>query len=287
MSQLAAADGTPLHEITWSTEGEAVGTAVLVHGYGEHIGRYDEVARLLTAGGFAVRGYDQRGHGRSGGVRGFCERFSEYTSDLSLIVGRARAALPGKPLFVVSHSFGALVTGTWLLEQPRELAGWVVSSPYFKLKLEVPKAKELAGKVMSSIYPKLMLPSGLKGADVSRDPEIQRAYDADPLNNKNATARWFTEANRAQAELLRRAHEIRVPSLFLVGADDRVADPRRAEEVFARLGSADKKLEMLAGQFHEVFNEPVADRQKAFAMLTAWLKEHARSGAGTLRAEGA
>jgi alpha-beta hydrolase superfamily lysophospholipase len=131
--------------------------------------------------------------------------------------------------------------------------------------------------------------SGFKGVDVSRDPEIAAAYDRDPLNNKNATARWFTETSAVQDTLMARAPEWKLPTLFLVGAADKIADPQRAEEVFGRLGQPDKidkTLRMLTGQFHEVFNEPAAEREKTLAELTGWLDARCAQ-AGKLRAEGA
>ena len=230
---------------------------------------------------------DLRGHGQSAGARGLCMRFGEYTDDAGLLIARARQALPDKPLFLLGHSFGGLIAAKVALDRSSEIAGMVVSSPYYKLKLHVPKVKALAGKLMSKIFPGLALPSGLKGADVARDPEIVALYDRDPLNNKKATARWFTETNDAQAELLARAPEIKTPSLFLVGGDDKIADSKRAEEVFARLGSADKTIHVLAGQYHEIFNEIMETRTKNLATMVAWLKDrHASATAAELRAQG-
>jgi alpha-beta hydrolase superfamily lysophospholipase len=293
MANFAAPDGTSLHEVVWPASGQnAKGTVVLLHGYGEHILRYEHVAKALNAVGFEVRGLDLRGHGQSGGHRGFCLRFSEYLDDLHAFLERARASASG-PLFIVAHSFGALVTTEYLLtRKPSNLTGVVLSSPFFKLKLDVPKVKVIAGRMMSRIYPKLGLPSGLKGADVSRDPEIAAAYDRDPLNNKSATARWFTETSAVQDTLLARGSDLsgwKLPTLFLVGAADKIADAQRAEEVFGRLGAPgqiDKTLRMLTGQYHEVFNEPAAEREKTLAELTGWLDAHCAQ-AGKLRAEGA
>src|SRR5262249_38314172 len=152
-----------------------------------HIGRYDETARGLAAGGFHVRGYDQRGHGQSGGVRGYCDRFQQFVDDLTLVVERARDGQ--LPLFVLGHSFGGLVAPFFALQHPTALTGLVVSSPWWKNAVVVPPAKVFAAKIASRLYGKLALPSGLKGADCTRDPELAALYDRDPLNNKNATAR--------------------------------------------------------------------------------------------------
>jgi alpha-beta hydrolase superfamily lysophospholipase len=285
MPNFASSDGVSLYEKVWPASAPKA-VAILVHGYGEHIERYAHVAAALNAAGFHARGYDQRGHGQSGGTRGFCMHFSEYLDDLKLVIARATKEWPGLPVFLVAHSFGGLVSCKYLLRDASGITGLVLSSPYFKLKLEVPAIKVMAGKIMSKIIPKLSLPSGLKGADVSRDPDIASLYDRDPLNNKNATARWFTETSSAQEEVAARASEIKLPALVMHGAADKIADPAQTDSIFRKLGSADKQLKMYEGQFHEIFNEPAEDRKKTLNDVTEWLTAHAAE-AGKLRARGA
>ena len=273
MSFFQSRDGTQLHEETWPAAGKATASVVIIHGYGEHIARYDEAARAIAAAGFSVRGLDLRGHGQSGGVRGFCNRFDDYLDDVDAEVGRARAE--GLPVFLLGHSFGALVAPHYALRHPTSIAGLVLTSPYWKLALAQPALKIWAGKLASIIAPKLALPSGLKGADVCRDPAIAAKYDADPLNNKNATARWFTESTTAQEQLLVRAPELTLPTLLLVGEADRIAAAPQARVVFERIRSKDKTLRMLAGQYHEVLNEPKPTRDQTVAEIVEWLRAHA------------
>jgi lysophospholipase len=273
-STFPAGDGTTLHEIRWTppsgTPSRSV--VVLVHGYGEHIARYEHVGEALAKAGFTVVGADLRGHGASGGTRGFCNSFAEYLDDLALLIGRNTAA--GTPPLLLGHSFGGLISTRFVLERPTATKALALSSPFFALKLAVPKVKVLAARAASTIYPKLALPSGLRGADVSRDPvEIQK-YDSDPLNNKNATARWFTETSRTQEEVFARAGEIRVPVLALHGGGDRIADPQRTEALMGRVTS-DKTHETLPGQFHEIFNEPAEDRAVTISRFKDWLLQKA------------
>jgi alpha-beta hydrolase superfamily lysophospholipase len=288
MATFNANDGTNIHEVVWPAEGTAHASVVLVHGYGEHIGRYSHVAKALTQAGFHVRGTDLRGHGQSGGTRGYCDRFGEYLDDLSQLIGRARENAPELPIFLLGHSFGALIATKFLIDRPTAgVAGLALSSPYFALKLQVPKAKVIAGRIMSKLYGKMALPAGLKGEDVSRDPEIQANYDKDPLCNKKATARWFTEASDAQDFVLANASRLTLPLLLLAGGADPIADPARSEQVFGQVGSSDKTLEVLPGQKHEIFNELAEDRKKTLDRVAAWLTTHAASAAGKLRAQGA
>ncbi|HZS39889.1 MAG TPA: alpha/beta hydrolase [Polyangia bacterium] len=278
MTTFAAADGTSLHEMTWTPSGKPRGAVVLLHGYGEHIARYDETARALSAAGWAVRGADLRGHGESAGRRGFVRRFDEYLDDAALLIGRARET--AGPLFLLGHSFGGLIATHVALQKKAALDGLILSSPFFRLALAVPAVKIFAGKLFSSLIPTLALPAGLKGADVTRDPELAALYDRDPLNNKNATARWFTETQTAQEQALARASELTLPCLVMHGGGDKVADPRATEELFAGISSKDKTLKIYEGQYHEIFNEPAADRVKTFADVVAWLDARGSVDAG-------
>jgi alpha-beta hydrolase superfamily lysophospholipase len=275
MSTFASRDGTTLHELHWPAESPKGGVAI-IHGYGEHIGRYDHVGKALAARGLTARGVDFRGHGQSAGARGHIQRFDEYLDDLAALIARC----PERPLFLLAHSMGALVATEYLLKHGSDpFSGVVLSSPYYGLKLRVSPVKIYAGKFFSSLLPKLGLPTGLKGADVCRDPELQKLYDSDPLNNKNATARWFTEATAAQEHVAAHAGEIKVPLLMMQGAGDRVADPDMSRKIFDKLSSADKTLSWLEGQYHEVFNEPADIRDKNVGALGDWLL--ARVNAGT------
>src|SRR5262245_32596260 len=106
MANFKASDGTNLYEKVWNASGTAIGSVVLVHGFGEHIGRYEHVAAALTAGGFHVRGFDLRGHGQSGGIRNHVNRFTDYLDDLGLVITRARENARDLPVLIVAHSFG-------------------------------------------------------------------------------------------------------------------------------------------------------------------------------------
>jgi alpha-beta hydrolase superfamily lysophospholipase len=275
MSFFQSQDGTQLHERVWPVDGRALAVVLIVHGYGEHIGRYDQTARDLNQSGFQVRGFDLRGHGQSGGARGHCLRFGEYLEDLEAAVVRARAE--GMPLYLLGHSFGALISSHYAMDHANQLAGLVLTSPFFALALPVPAPKVWAGKLFSKLLPTLALPTGLKGTDVSRDPDVQRLYDSDPLNNKKATARWFTESQEAQVTLLQRASRMTLPLLMVAGGADPVAAAPHARVVFDHFGATDKTLRMLDGQLHEVLNELPEDRQKTIREIAEWLRAHAQN----------
>jgi alpha-beta hydrolase superfamily lysophospholipase len=278
MSYLTSSDGTRLFQHRWEVPSSAArrGRVLLIHGYGEHLGRYEHVAQPIAGGGFLVGGIDLRGHGKSGGVRGFVRAFDDYLDDLEL----ERRSLDGEgPLYIVAHSFGALTALKYCLRYPEVASGLALSSPYLKLKLDVPPPKLWAGRLFSRVWPTFAMPMGLKGTDVSHDPDEQRKFGSDPLSNKKATTRWFTETLAAQAEVLARAPELKVPCLLLHGGADPIADPARSSEVFSLLGSSDKTLEILEGQLHEIFNETPAERERTIAKVVAWLSSRSETSA--------
>lgn len=228
----------------------------LIHGYADHAARYDHVARYFAALGIHVIAIDLRGHGKSEGPRGHCSLFSEFLDDASELERLVRTRASGLPAFLFGHSFGGLVATQVGLSGNTFFRGYLLSSPFYALALAVPGVKIAAGKIASRIYPKLSLPSGLKGKDMSHDPERARAYDEDPLVFPNATSRWFTETQTAQADALARASSFTAPFYMSFGDADGVASFPAGKAFFAAAGSKDKTFDAKEDLFHEVLNEP-------------------------------
>jgi alpha-beta hydrolase superfamily lysophospholipase len=271
-SVFEAADGVPIRELAWELP-EPKGTVVLAHGYLEHIERYGPVAEALNQSGWSVRGADLRGHGRSGGRRCFARSLDEYLDDLSLVVRRSRAAVPAGPLFLLGHSFGGLLAFEWALRDGSAgLTGLVLTSPFFRLKWEPPALSRLAA-LAGRFFPTVTAPSGIRGPDVTRDPE--RAAEYERTCQKRASAGWLRAVLPAQKDAMDRAERMKLPCLIVQAGDDRVSDPKAALEVFERLGSTDKAWKLLEGQRHEVLNELPADRARTLSEISAWLDARA------------
>lgn len=282
-----SADGTPLRADYYSDSNQPCpprGVVVVVHGYCEHRGRYRHVAEHLVHNGYSVLVGDLRGHGESGGVRGFVRRFGDYLDDLGAFLSEAKAQLaqamatkptlppPQRPA-VVAHSMGALVSLAYTLAHPEAIRVLALSSPFMGVKINVPAWKRGLGLAASLLHPTLGLPNGIDPSDVSHDPQIREGYKTDPLVTHNATARWFTETMSTQADVRARAGRIRTPTLMLHAGDDRIVDAGASQAVFARIGSSDKNLTFYPGLYHEIFNELPADRQRVLADLTNWLND--------------
>ncbi len=267
------AAGAPTLAYQLSVPPDARAAVMLVHGYGEHGGRYRRVVQRWAKKGLASGVIDLRGHGWSAGTRGHCDRFADYHDDIDDLLAVMRDHVGELPLFGFGHSFGALVMSTHALSRPSVFQGLVLSSPYFGLALEVAKSKTMLGEFASRIYPKLAVPTGLSGKDLTHDETIARLYDHDPLVNKGATARWYTEAVAAQRDVLARAAQLKVPVLVVQGGADRIASPAASRAVFERFGSADKKYDERVGLFHEVLNEPKVGDEIADEMAE-WIVAH-------------
>jgi len=252
--------GASLYYQGWLPEGPSVGVLLIVHGLAEHCGRYRNVVNYFAPRGYAVYGIDHPGHGRSEGPRAYIERFQDFLDPLKVFLGRIRGWQPETPIFLVGHSMGGLISAAYLLDQPDEPVGAILSAPSVKMPGSVSSLTLLAGKVLSALLPKLGLVQ-LEAEGVSRDPAVVRAYRGDPLVfTGKITARLGTELLKTMDRVLAEARKIRLPLLILQGAADKLVDPGGAQMLFDRVGSADKTIKVYEGLYHEVFNEPERDR---------------------------
>lgn len=281
MATLTTRDGLELHLHAWPVANARAAVA-LIHGYGEHAERYRHVAEVFGRHGISTYAIDLRGHGRSKGPRGHVARFSEYHLDAAALIEHVREQTRGTtPIFVYAHSMGGLVTLHWLLSgSGKDLAGVVLTSPFLGVALAVNPIKTLLGNLMSKIWPTLALPTGLTGKHVSRDERMQALYDNDPLNNKNATARWYTEAMGAIAQVIDRGGELKVPILLLYAGEDQVASATATDRFASRLSSAHCTVERIGGAAHELVNEPPQVRDQVIERMATWIEARTSSRQG-------
>jgi acylglycerol lipase len=268
--QFAGHGGLRLFWQAWLPEGPARAIVLVAHGYAEHGGRYGNLVERLVPRGFAVYALDQRGHGRSEGPRGHVGRFSEFVADLHAFRVRIEEEERGKPLFLLGHSMGGLVAVRYLLTNASGIDGAILSSPALGIENEPPKILQWLGRLLSWIAPRTSFQGNVDPQFLSHDPSVVRAYTADPLVHRRATARFFTEFKWAMRNAQERAGVIRLPILILQAGDDRLVRAAATETFAAEIGSNEKELHVYPGLFHEIFNE--TENERVFADLERWLE---------------
>ncbi|MBI2964528.1 MAG: lysophospholipase [Deltaproteobacteria bacterium] len=268
--QFAGHGGLRLYWQAWLPEAETRAALLVAHGYGEHGGRYGNLVERFVPRGFAVYALDHRGHGRSEGPRGHVGRFTELVADLHALRVRVEEMERGRPLFLLGHSLGGLIAVGYLLTHASGLAGAVLSSPALALAERPPRPLRWLARGLSIVAPRTSLRGNVRPELLSRDSAVGAAYVTDPLVHRRATARFFTEFERAARDAEERAPEIRLPVLVLQAGDDRLVQAAAAERFAARLGSEVKELRVYSGLFHEIFNE--TERERVFADLERWME---------------
>jgi|SRR5581483_754190 len=269
------AAGVSVHTRQWEPDGPARAVVCLVHGLGEHSGRYGHVAARLTEAGYAVSSFDLRGHGASGGRRGDM-RFAETFGDIDRLLAGAAARWPGRPLFLYGHSLGGLLVIAYALARRPAVAGVVASGPALRTPLREQKVKVALVRLLAPLLPRLALPSGLDDRGISRDPAVVAAYRADPLVHGQASLGFARDAMDAADAALAGAAQFPVPLLLLHGGADSLTDPGGSRAFAAALGPA-CTLTVYDGLFHEIHNEP--EQSRVLDDVLAWLdRETAAAG---------
>ncbi|RUP30561.1 MAG: alpha/beta hydrolase [Curvibacter sp.] len=272
LSTFTAADGENLAVQDWPLPEGQVPRAVilLVHGLGEHAGRYDALARRLNGWGFAVRGYDQYGHGESGGPRGGLSSESRLIDDLADLVESTRTRGPrDTPLILLGHSMGGLVAAQFVARHASRVDGLVLSSPALDPGLS--PVQKLLLAVLPRWLPDLRVGNGLRPQYLSHDPAVVRAYLADPLVHDRISARLASVIAQGGPAVVAQAARWRVPSLLMYAGDDRLVQPAGSRAFAAAAPSCVESTEFPA-LYHELFNE--RDPAPVLARLQAWFDKH-------------
>lgn len=247
------------------------GTVLLLHGYGEHAGRYGHVVDALVTGGFSVYAYDQRGHGRSGGPRALV-RMADLAEDH--LAARAWLRDHAKtPVFALGHSMGGLVTAMSVARDPRGLSGVILSSPALVTGHDTPPIVRRLAPLVARAFPSFGASVVEKGV-LSRHAHVQEAFDADPLcYTGKVKARTGAEMMAAGNALWAQLERWRLPTLIIHGDADRLITVEGSRRFLRDVKSADVELWEVPGGYHELFNDEGAD--EAIGKVVAWLNDHA------------
>ncbi len=270
------ADATTLRTLHWTPVGDPWAVALIVHGLGEHAGRYETVGAALTEAGIDVYAYDHRGFGGSSGFRAYVDTWAQLHDDLANRVEATRAERPGLPLVMYAHSLGGLIAAGYVLPGTgRPMPDLLVLSGPAIDSVQPAWKKKLAA-ILTGIVPRMRLANGLANDGLSRDPSVRAKADADPLCIGSSTVRFgaeaFAEQDRLQS-LLPGVASMPVPTYLLQGSDDPIV-PLRSADVLALKGNVTRRV--WPGLRHECHHEP--EHAEVLAAVVTWIRSQVAAG---------
>jgi alpha-beta hydrolase superfamily lysophospholipase len=260
-------DGLEMYARGWSPEAPKA-VVVLVHGHGEHVNRYHHVAEAFTNAGYAIQGFDERGHGQSGGQRGHVPTYEHLLNDITDFIADAQKRYPGVPVFLYGHSMGGNQVINYVLRVPHKLKGVIATGPWLRLAFEPPAMQITLGKMMNNIYPAFSQASGLAQEALSRDAGVVRAYAADPLVHDKITARLFMSIYSSGLWALEQTAGLKIPMLLMHGGGDKITSAKASQEFAQKAGNI-VTLRIWDGFYHEIHNEP--EKAEVLKVMTDWL----------------
>jgi acylglycerol lipase len=264
---LRGAGGVELYWQRWAPSATRA-TVVIAHGVSEHSGRYGWTAEQLAARGYATWALDHRGHGRSKGARAYLDRIDNVVADLDQLVDMAS---DGGTLFLLGHSMGGAAALSYTARHEEKLDGLVLSAPLAALEA-ASLAERVAARALSVVAPKLGV-VGIESDKVSRDPEVVRDYDNDPLNYRGKLpARTVQELSTAIAGFPDAVARFRLPMLVMHGTGDTLVPPMATDMLEERAGTEDLTVVRYEGLYHEILNEP--ERERVIGDIADWLDAH-------------
>lgn len=265
-------DGLAFYFQGWQPAGEPFGIVCLVHGLGEHTGRYAHVAAALNAAGYVLFGCDLRGHGKSEGRRGHTPTYDSLMDDIGRLLDEAVARYGDTSRFLYGHSLGGNLVLNYALRRRPAIAGVVAASPALRVAQPLPGVQVTLAKVMNRLWPAMQMPNGLALEGLARDPAVIRAYTSDPLVHNKISVRLATSMLEAGEWALKHAAEFPLPLLLIHGTKDILTSAPASEEFAARAPADQCTLKLWPGFYHETHNEP--EKAEVLDFIVAWLRKH-------------
>ena len=270
-SYFEAAGGRRLFLHSWLPDAPAR-VLILVHGFGEHGGRYLELAHWFAERAFAVYAYDQAGHGRSPGPRGHVDRFGDLLDDLETLIDLVSRTHPGLERVLLGHSMGGLVVAALVCEREPSVDLLITSGAALTLSPDLSSGKLLLARILSRLLPRLSMNAGLDSEGLSRDPEVVRRYLADPLVHGSMSAAAGAGMMHQIQALKGAAARVSSPALILHGEADPLCLASGSRNFYAGLPHetvAGSALRIYPNLRHEIFNEP--EREEIYADVLDWV----------------
>jgi alpha-beta hydrolase superfamily lysophospholipase len=255
---------------SWRPAGKPRGAVVIVHGFNAHSGQYFWVAEQLVSKGLAVYALDLRGRGKSDGERFYVDKFADYVRDVATFVALAKGREPQLPVFLLGHSAGGVVACMYTLEHQAEISGLICES--FAFQVPAPDFALAVLKGLSHVAPHAHV-LHLKNEDFSRDPQVVKAMNADPLiAHETQPTKTVAEMVRADERLKKDFPLIKLPLLILHGTHDKATKPSGSQLFHEKAGSSDKTLKLYDGYFHDLLHD--VGKEVVMGDIQTWIDAH-------------
>ena len=259
-----------LYYQSWLPNEDSKAVLLVVHGLAEHSGRYSNLVDYFVPKGYAIFGLDHRGHGKSEGLSGYVEKFSDYVDDLKTFLDIVRGEQGDTKIFLVGHSVGGTIATAYTVNHQHELAGLILSAPALKVGSSVSRFNIIMTRVLSGLLPKAGI-AAIDASAISRDQTVVDAYVNDPLVYRGKIrARLGSElVGMIEQQLPPRLPQVNLPVLIMHATADRLSNPEGSKILYESVSSKDKTLNYYGGLYHEVFSEP--EHEQVLADMGAWL----------------
>lgn len=261
-------DGT-LRYWYWNLPEKPRACLVICHGLGEHIERYKHVAAFMNEHGIEVLAADLRGHGKSHGQRGHIKHLDDFASDLSAAIEQMQKERPGVPLFLLGHSLGGLVSSYTVLKRQPALRGLIMSAA--ALQIDVPPVLLVISRILNVVWPNLPFPNGLSTAGLSRDANVVKAYEEDPMVHDKITPRAACQMMDQAKGVLAGAPTWKQDTLVIIPGSDKLVPPQGSRDFFAALPAGMGEVKEYPDTYHEPFND--LNKEEVLADVLAYIEK--------------
>ncbi len=267
-------DGLGLYEQWWNPEGPPRAGVIIIHGLGEHSGRYHKIALKLVRNGFSVYTFDLRGHGKSDGVLAAVDTFDDYLDDLEIWIEKVKEKQQ-QPLFFLGHSMGGLIAALYTAGRQPQLRGLILSAPVARLGESVSSVRRTLSRLVGRIFPG-MPTVAIDPELLSREKQVVTDYENDPLvYHGKIPAVMGLELLRGQKSLREQMDLIQVPALVMHGGADLLASPDGSRELYEGIKSRDKTFKLYEDMEHDLLHD--AEHRQVFGDILAWINERVRA----------
>jgi len=265
-------EGEKMFSQKWLTDGQTKAVVVLVHGLGEHIGRYNHVAKFLNQNQISVYGFDHRGHGKSSGKRGHIGSNQFFMSDIDHMIAEAKKENPEIPIFIYGHSLGGNMVLYYALSKKPAIKGVIATSPGLGTGEPVPPAKLLAAKILKTLVPAMTMDNGLDVNNLSHNPQVIKDYQEDPLVHPMISAKLATLMFSNGDWIIENASKFNLPLLLLQGEKDHIVSLEKTKLFAEKVPASLITFKIFPGLYHEMHNE--YEQDQVLSYILEWINQH-------------